>query len=367
MDRNLNLQIRSVESLRELEQLEIGWRAVFASDPISSVQQSWPWIRGWAERSAGWLVIAAEMPVSRVPVAFVLLSRHSDDPRSQTLCLGGHDLAAHTAFVCQPRLAEDAIRGFAQFIQGHVQWRTFMLRNVADPRLHLFIHHFSSAGFQISRLPVTPCPRISLPDTWEKYLQSLVGPETRKTLRKKLRRTYQQTMWRASVATPETLDEHASILLELCQRRWGKKPAGMTQKVRSIFTACISEKSLFLVVLWDQNVAVAALAGYLDQKNRVFNCFMTGWNSRYARLSPGITVIATSIHYAIVHRYREYDFGRGAEEYKFLLGGEVSDNQNRIIRHRGMREKVAMAIKDYGAARTAEAFAGIVRIFRRTI
>ena len=60
--------------------------------------------------------------------------------------------------------------------------------------------------------------------------------------------------------------------------------------------------------------------------------YNSGFDPGYREVSPGLVLLARCIEDAIRHGYREYDFLRGRERYKYDLGGEDRIVYRAIIR-----------------------------------
>jgi hypothetical protein len=62
------------------------------------------------------------------------------------------------------------------------------MRDVCDPRIDLFLENFASEKFDVQKDKGIVCPSLTLPDTWEQYLQDYLSSSTRKNLRRSIRR-----------------------------------------------------------------------------------------------------------------------------------------------------------------------------------
>jgi hypothetical protein len=134
---------------------------------------------------------------------------------------------------------------------------------------------------------------------------------------------------RTSVADDGELQ--ISTLLELWQGRWGKLPESQLAQYRSVFRSCLESGCLWLDILWDRDAPITGLLAFLDRKRRSFCFYITGFDKRYATLSPGTVIIAHAIREAIRKGYRVFDFLRGDEPYKFSLGAKLRQTENVTI------------------------------------
>ena len=122
-----------------------------------------------------------------------------------------------------------------------------------------------------------------------------------------------------------------STLLELWQGRWGKLPEPQLAQYRSVFRSCLEAGCLWLDILWDRDAPITGLLAFLDRERRSFCFYITGFDKRYAALSPGTVIVAHAIREAIGNGYRVFDFLRGDEPYKFALGAELRQTENVTI------------------------------------
>jgi len=159
-------------------------------------------------------------------------------------------------------------------------------------------------------------PTLSLPDTWDEYLDILNGKQ-RHELRRKLRK--------ANGIEIRTVDsDQIKILFQLMVASSNDKKEFLVSEVREFFKSIADSFSenkwlRFRVVFHDsQPIGVVFSFQFKD----CIYLFNSGFDPEYYSLSPGIVAIALDIKSAIDEGVKYYDFLRGGEKYKFDFGAE---------------------------------------------
>lgn len=158
------------------------------------------------------------------------------------------------------------------------------------------------------------CPMLKLPTNWDEYLSSL-NSKSRHELRRKLRRA---SIMQINHYTTDDL----YILFELMANSSRAKKLFLSEEIKKFFSALalrFEEKGWlrFKVGIINKQPAAVIFAFQYNKKIYLYN---SGFDHNFAQFSPGIVLIANDLKDAIAHRITEYDFLRGAEDYKFKLG-----------------------------------------------
>ena len=173
-----------------------------------------------------------------------------------------------------------------------------------------------------------------LPSTWEEYLQTLDSKQ-RHEVRRKLRRleeegkiTYRFVTDKASV--PDFLE----IFLKMFVESREDKANFLTPQAEGFFRdLAISMAEFGLLrggILELDNKPVSAVFAF-DYKDTVY-LYNSGFNPNASQLSVGILSKALLIKDTIERGKKKFDFLKGAERYKYHLGGkEVQLQKCRII------------------------------------
>ncbi len=253
--------------------------------------------------------------------------------------MAGSPLADYTGFVCSAGFEDIVLAALADHVQNHMEWRYLEIHDALDPRLDAFLGHFPELRFRVDRQLPTPCPFLELGCSWEDYLGTRPRPRMRREIRHDLRVMERLPGLRCtSVADDGELQ--ISTLLELWQGRWGELPEPQLAQYRSIFRSCLESDCLWLDILWDGDAPITGLLAFLDRGQRSFCFYITGFDERYAALSPGTLIVAHAVRAAICSGYRVFDFLRGDEPYKFSLGAELRHTENVTIIRKTAQEQL---------------------------
>jgi hypothetical protein len=341
--------VNVITDIAEVETLKENWDAVYSADPNTTIFVSWQWMLGWMKAWTGfttegtshtWEVIGIRPDAHSPYIAFMTICTRVmqnsilallDDLHPKTLYIGGYPWSDNTGFLCLPEYSEKAIPLFAAYVQKHSAWDIFEIRNVIDPRLDIFLSCFSQKKFTTREIEGCPCPYIVLPETWDAYLEEFLGAATRRSLKYDTRKIQGLDEFRVTHVNAENLASQVEALLTLYQERWGQKTEVELNRFRILYKSCFDNNSLWLDILWDGAVPVAGFAVYPDDKMKSFTTTTIASNKKYAKWSPGTVMVGHTIRYAIEQGFRIFDFGAGAEQYKYSFGAIERVNRNVFI------------------------------------
>jgi CelD/BcsL family acetyltransferase involved in cellulose biosynthesis len=172
----------------------------------------------------------------------------------------------------------------------------------------------------------TPCTVIAIEQPFEAFLAA--RPQA---LRRNLRRDKRKAEVIACVefeVTESASEELMDALVRLHGARWAKAgEAGMIEANRSeAFLRDVSgrfgaEGWLKIFALRFANEIVAIVLAFCD--HTTIYGYLTGFDPQYEDLSFGRELLAQALRYAHERGYRQWDFLRGEEPYKFLWGAQV--------------------------------------------
>jgi CelD/BcsL family acetyltransferase involved in cellulose biosynthesis len=331
------MQVQVINTIQQFANLKKTWDRLYAADPNATIFVSWAWLRGWIENlNAPWLVLCTRPDKNSPYVGFLPLFQKNVGKSKihlfRELHMGGNPWSDHTGFVCEPAHEENAIKSLTTYMQHRMKWEWFHMANVFDPRLNFFLKHFSSKRFDIQESDSTSCPYLTLPETWDRYLEGTLGPNMRRSIRKSLRNMDKLPNFHI---TCHQNGDFESNVETLCRLSWGPRPEVISWRFRMVLPRlhfCSEEGSLWLKIFWDGQTPISALAGFIDRQKKTFSAFNTGYDSRYSKLSPGTAIIAYSIRDAIQSGFKVYDFLRGSEAYKVInFGAKEGFNRNIMI------------------------------------
>jgi len=321
------MRIDCINNINVFDSIKPNWNDVYSNDPHSHIFLSWAWLRGWfLTMPYDWRILAVRKSTDPDYVAFFPVSKNSLRKQRfflmNELRMGGTPQADYTGFICLPEYEEISVAMFANYIQRILKWDIFYLNDVFGHRYDSFLSYFPASNFNIHNLSKISCPYISLPNTWEEYLTNSLGRRTRQGLTKKMRCMEKLEKFRATYINANNLEQHIEILLKFWQVRWGKKSDIILERYRVIFKNCFYHDCLWMCVLWDGAIPMAAHAAFIDTGKKCFYNYITAYNPEFNVLSPGRVMFGHSIKYAIENRFKAFDFLKGNESYKFSLGAK---------------------------------------------
>lgn len=343
------MKITVISDIEGYEELRENWDTVYLADPNTTVFLSWVWLRGWiAGTSYKWMVLAAQPPYRSSYVAFMIIGlQHIEkNGKSQVrVHMGGNPFSYHTGFICLPEHVEEAIPAFAFFIKDQLNWNIFHLKNVFNPRLDLFLDYFSQKRFSIEETNRTPCPYITLPESFDQYLNEAIGSHSLRRLKAKVRKIENLNEFRMTHASDDNINSSIETLLGLWQSQWGVQREDALNGFRFLFRTCFENGHLWSRILYSGAVPIAGSMSFIDREKKEFIPSLNVFNSKFYTLSPGSIMLLHSIQYAIENGFRIFDFGVDDKEYKFALGAKERFNRNIIIKNVGYIKNLRSRLK----------------------
>ncbi len=179
-------------------------------------------------------------------------------------------------------------------------------------------------GCEVSCNPYDVALELDLPATWDEYLLILSGKQ-RHEVKRRLRR-----LWEAGnieyriVEDGEAVRDVMGTFLELFRESREDKAAFMTSRMESFFRslaeAMAEIKLLKLGILEFNGLPVAAVMCF-DYNDTVY-LYNSGYDTQYSSLSVGLLSKVLCIKDNIQRGKKRFDFLKGAETYKYRLGGK---------------------------------------------
>ena len=193
-----------------------------------------------------------------------------------------------------------------------------------SPTIKAFTEAAMRTGWQTQDTILQHSPYIPLQGDFEMYLAA-IDKKQRHEIRRKLRRldmagiSYQ---WYTTIKE-ENLPGDIDTFLELMSFDQ-KKAVFLTPLMRThmqnVMRCAFQADCLLLTFLEIEGKKVAGSLSF-DYLDRLW-LYNSGINPAYSDYSPGWIMLAELIRWACEHHYRELDFMRGDEEYKYRFGAQ---------------------------------------------
>jgi CelD/BcsL family acetyltransferase involved in cellulose biosynthesis len=175
---------------------------------------------------------------------------------------------------------------------------------------------------------------MDLPDDWNAYLDMLDGKQ-RHEIRRKLKRLHEEAEVKfLALEDPGEIAEQLDAFLKMFRESRRDKAAFMNSQMESFFRSMIqalSEEGVLRLFILRLSDSPAAAALCFDYRDTVY-LYNSGYDPRFSSLSVGLLCKILSVKHSIEIGRKKYDFLKGAEPYKSLLGGkEVQLSRCRIV------------------------------------
>ena len=299
------------------------------------------------------------------------------------------------------------VAALAEFVLHELTWDRMRFRDVRDPRIGWFAQclqaQYRLSGMappKVEQALGSCCPHLPLPPTWDEYVRCMLSSETRRSLGKRLRAVEREcrltwlvgneildgqqsevrnqkpdvggqrsdhplttdlrpttspldTLIRlAALRRPETDEnlQQGRRLFEACSQK--SEVSGQRSEVRSQsspghLTADLRPLTSDLcavATIWCGDDAVASQGMFIDEKHHSLRVYLSGFDERFARWSPGRVLDAMCIRQAIEQGLADYDFLRGDEPYKFQFGAVGRHNRSLTAVRRNMHTATRIAV-----------------------
>ena len=324
-------------SVRETDfpDIKYEWLALEKEGHIPTIFQTYDWVETWWKHlgfRGKKLILAAYDGNELIGIAPLYISKLSVKavPLFNVMRLIGAGESDYQAFILKGGKEEIALRQLLEYLR-QFKWDIFWLSDVHPETAmnHLFPDVLKAAGYHHLLHQHTPCPYVSLPETFAEYKQTL-SRNSRRNLTKFCNRI--ETLDRieyCKVQKAEELNKAMEDFFRLHQSRWereGQQGALAEKEVRDFHREAASRLFRYLdlkqLVLRDRAIATT----YSYDFNNKREVYLPGMDMHFEYYSLGFVMMAYGIRDAIECGLREFDFMRGDEEYKFHFTKTVRHN-----------------------------------------
>jgi CelD/BcsL family acetyltransferase involved in cellulose biosynthesis len=164
---------------------------------------------------------------------------------------------------------------------------------------------------------------LDLPSTWEGFLEILTTKQRREVNRKQRRLHEAGDIQYETIDDKEGIKNAMGIFLRLLRESRKDKANFMTTRMESFFRSIADRMAeaglLRLGILRINALPVASIMSF-DYNNNIY-LYNSGYDPLYGYLSVGLLSKVMSVRDSIERHRKTYDFLKGAEEYKYRLGG----------------------------------------------
>jgi len=245
--------------------------------------------------------------------------------------VGCVDITDYVDWIYAPGFEQPVIAALWEFLKSPDApgWDVLSLCNIPEssPTLKLLPPLAARDGFQTTNNIEDVCPVVSLPDSYEAYLESL-DKKDRHELRRKRRRAEDFPVSWHVVGPEHDLNEEIDAFLTLMASSTPEKAEFLTQRGHRDFFKEIGP-IMFRQGTLDLSFLVAGGKRAAAMWNFAYGNRMMLYNSglqsqEFMALSPGIVLLTYNIEHSIAEGFTRYDFLQGNEGYKYRMGAQTT-------------------------------------------
>jgi CelD/BcsL family acetyltransferase involved in cellulose biosynthesis len=239
--------------------------------------------------------------------------------------IGSGDLCDYLDFVIVPGKEVDFFNILLDDLQGR-GIRRLNLRPLR-PNSSVLTHLMGIAknrNYDVSCKVEDVSLELDLPPTWQEYLNTLTQKQ-RHEVNRKLRRLGEagNVNYRV-VEDSDSLLDSMDLFLRLFRQSREDKAIFLTNRVESFFRSLVkatARSGLLRFGILELNATPAAMVMYFDYNNSVF-LYNNGYDPKHSFLSVGLISKVLCLKDNVERGRSKFDFLKGAEEYKYRLGGK---------------------------------------------
>jgi CelD/BcsL family acetyltransferase involved in cellulose biosynthesis len=332
---------------RPLTDLLGTWAALHAVNPSATPFMSAVWARSWWPHFAAGaepFVMVVSDGDEIVGLAPLVRRRRGGFRILEPV---GMEPGDYWDLLAAPGRREAVADAFARGLLEHAgQWDAWILRcTPADSPVEAALDR---AGLSAVLRPRIQAPVLALPDTFDAYLAGLSSSH-RQNLRRHLRRLDSGEVALREVTDVAELPAAIDRWQVLRAKQWSAarrpiNPTHMTphfaEFMRDVTEALVPHG---LAQVWEferEGSVVGAYVNFADE--HAYHWYLGGFDPEHARLGLGKIAIGHGIRTSIEAGRSVYDFGRGAEAYKYWYGARDKLLAARVVGHAAMRSRAAL-------------------------
>lgn len=251
--------------------------------------------------------------------------------------VGAVDLSDYLDLVVEPTQAEKVYQQIVAFLSHEVaDWQILKLESLSknSVTLNIFAELAREQKWRVIQSQQTVCPVITLPKTWDAYIQKL-DSKRRKDFRRQLRDLgSDNNITYRCLEKPVDVKTAMPMFIELHKKSEPDKQTFWTPAREKFFiemATALAEKNWVKLYFLDVDDEPAATVLLFDYHNQ-FLAYNAGFDAyRFGYLSVGNALLLHCIKDAIDVGRTRFDFMRGDEPYKFGFAAEAEPLFDLII------------------------------------
>lgn len=315
------------------------WNPLLRDSVSDTIFLTWEWQSTWWEHlGEGELYLIAVRDGGHLSGIAPLYLTTSDDGLKTLSVVGCRDVSDYLDLIAASGQEAKVYGALLDWLESDEApaWDLADLCNIpsASPTHSLLAEMAADRGYQVHTEVEDICPIIPLPATWDEHLSSL-SKKQRHEIRRKLRRAEGSGQINWYIVNEEhDLAAEMEAFIELHQKSHVDKDEFMDAQMKGFFHAAaqvLHEAGWLQLAFMEVNGEKAATMLNFDYQDSIL-VYNSGYNPhKYARLSPGIVLLAYCIQRAIELGRAKFDFLRGDEEYKYRFGAQPTEIYRLVI------------------------------------
>ena len=350
----MEYHVRVIEDEAGFAQIEPGWTRLLGEGPAASVFASAQWNGAWWQHfGAGkhlYILAVADPAGALIGVAPLMLRTVGPLRKLEFIGTGLSDAGDFVLHPAHAAAATEAI--FDALLARHRDWDLADLDEIPPfAALRPGGETVKPRGLQSLQLPRSDSPAIALPAAWEEYTRGL-GRKARYHLEAYTRRFVAETGagFRLLTGAAEVPAGVAGFY-RLHLARWATKADELNPEHRAptfvpfledLCRRCAAQGWLRLAELRVGGTPIASWISF--RVGRRWSGYMTGFDPAWSGWRPGKILHGFVVRQAIAEGVQDFEFGRGAEAYKYELGAVSRQSTRLVLAHGAPRSAAAFAL-----------------------
>ncbi|MGJ3238988.1 MAG: GNAT family N-acetyltransferase [Anaerolineae bacterium] len=331
------MKVQSFTSIDTFEALQSEWNDLLKRSITDTPFSTYEWqVNWWQTYHPGELWILTVRDDDNILRGIASFFIEEQEGKRAVHFIGCEDVTDYLDFLIDRDHSEAVYQALAQALVDHKdKYDQLDLCNIPaqSPTYTDFPAVLDTQGYQTTTRVQEVCPVVSLPDSFDAYLE-LLDKKQRKEVQRKLRRAQgagDSLSWYI-VSDEHDLDAEIDKFLTLMANSHPEKAAFLENQshvnfFKRIVPAAAQAGWLQMNFLEVMGEPVAAYVNF-DYNNQIL-VYNSGLEPNRAQaLSAGIVLLSYNIQHAIETGRTSFDFLRGDEQYKYKMGGQDTEIYN---------------------------------------
>jgi hypothetical protein len=321
--------------LSQLDKFRDSWNTLLNLSNSFSYFLTWEWIYAYVKSSKiddSELLILLCFEDSKL-IAIAPFYQYSDSFFGIKIIkigfLGNTVASDYMDIITLPEFENESCKAIWEFIDANCKYLYEFADLLPDSNIYKFFNDTKTRIFPKGYVfEKETCPRIILPETFEKYFKKL-SSNTRYNFKRRLKQLSSDFSEPILINDIKSDKEELDKLFELHRKRWSvnsEKKSTFNNLYRKEFnnilvSLCKNRKELiFSKFIVNENIESIL---YIFRYKNHYYFYQNGWNPEFSKYSIGMLHLIMFIEYAIQNDAKTFDLLRGNEGYKSKLSNDV--------------------------------------------